>query len=307
MKLFYYKDEKGNFGDDLNPWLWSRLLPGFFDDDASAWFVGIGTLLNHKLPTAGIKHVFGSGYGYGRKPAIDSSFNFICVRGPKTAAALGLSAETALTDSAILIRATSVPAQPKRFRFGFMPHHISTRHFAWETLCRDLGFSYIDPAWTVDRALSAMGACEIMICEAMHGAIVSDALRIPWIPVSCYDHIDSFKWEDWLQTLALPYVPVPVTSVHDGETRLAPAARGKNRIKRHLRALGLWSGAWTPPLPAASPPGVRDQARRDLLRASTTRPYLSADAVCESLAARYLEKIETVRKLRQRDGAFGGT
>ena len=33
MKLYYYKAPLGNFGDDLNPWLWPRLLPDIFDDD----------------------------------------------------------------------------------------------------------------------------------------------------------------------------------------------------------------------------------------------------------------------------------
>ena len=45
MKLVYYQDPKGNFGDDLNPWLWERLLPGRLDDDPSELLVGMGTIL----------------------------------------------------------------------------------------------------------------------------------------------------------------------------------------------------------------------------------------------------------------------
>ena len=32
MKLFYYKDPTGNFGDDLNPWIWYSLAPELFND-----------------------------------------------------------------------------------------------------------------------------------------------------------------------------------------------------------------------------------------------------------------------------------
>jgi succinoglycan biosynthesis protein ExoV len=35
MKLFYFKDPAGNFGDDLNLWLWPKVLPGILDEDGS--------------------------------------------------------------------------------------------------------------------------------------------------------------------------------------------------------------------------------------------------------------------------------
>lgn len=50
MKLFYYKEKIGNFGDDLNLWLWPRIAPGLLDNDEQTFFVGIGTLLNSALP-----------------------------------------------------------------------------------------------------------------------------------------------------------------------------------------------------------------------------------------------------------------
>ena len=58
VKLYYYKATAGNFGDDLNSWLWDRLLPNAFDgicyhrhsshernNNENTLFVGIGTLL----------------------------------------------------------------------------------------------------------------------------------------------------------------------------------------------------------------------------------------------------------------------
>ncbi len=67
MQLYYFKDRRGNFGDDLNPWLWRQLLPEVMQGSPDELFVGIGTLLNHRLPAAPLKHVFGSGHGYGTK------------------------------------------------------------------------------------------------------------------------------------------------------------------------------------------------------------------------------------------------
>src|ERR1700730_15098645 len=94
-----------NFGDSLNPWLWDRLLPGAFDEDLSEILVGIGTILNHKIPVVGHKHVFGSGYGYGWIPNVHGSdYTIYCVRGPRTASRLNLPPRLAITDPAVLVR-----------------------------------------------------------------------------------------------------------------------------------------------------------------------------------------------------------
>ena len=84
MRLYYYRDPVGNFGDDLNPWLWSRLIPDLLDDQSDELFVGIGTLLNQLVPKATRTVVFGSGAGYGELPEIYETWEFYCVRGPLT-------------------------------------------------------------------------------------------------------------------------------------------------------------------------------------------------------------------------------
>src|SRR4051794_17394139 len=96
MRLYYYKDPIGNFGDDLNPWLWPRLISNIFDVNNEIIFLGIGTLLNQKVDrrvaASAFKVVFGSGVGYrkGKLPLIDNRWKFYCVRGPLSAYALSL-------------------------------------------------------------------------------------------------------------------------------------------------------------------------------------------------------------------------
>ena len=72
MKLFYYKDPGGNFGDDLNAWLWPRLIPELLDDRDDTLFVGIGSILDRRIPQEPRKIVFGTGVGYGLLPVLDS-------------------------------------------------------------------------------------------------------------------------------------------------------------------------------------------------------------------------------------------
>lgn len=298
MKLYYYKDELGNFGDDLNPWLWDKLLPGFLDEDENEWLIGIGTLLNHKLPISGIKHVFGSGYGYGSKPKIDDTYNFLCVRGPKTAEALNLPKSLALTDSAILIKAVKMPNVEKKYKFGFIPHHTSIGNFSWGTLCAELGFNFINPEWAVDRVLSELGKCEIVMCEAMHGAIVCDALRIPWIPIKCYSYISDFKWQDWLLTVDMAYEPVEIPSLFDVERRLTLYKRQRNRLKRVLISMGISNKFRTGLHAANSSQKLIEKATNELQLATRSKTFLSKEASCDSLFNQYLEKLEVLKKSR---------
>ena len=49
MKPYYWESQHGNFGDDLNLWLWDFLLPGFREAHADVLLVGVGTVLNSAL------------------------------------------------------------------------------------------------------------------------------------------------------------------------------------------------------------------------------------------------------------------
>jgi succinoglycan biosynthesis protein ExoV len=302
MRLYYFKDPHGNFGDDLNPWLWNQLWPEMQHGAQDEWFVGIGTLINHRLPLEPIKHVFGSGFGYGRQPPIDDRWVFHAVRGYETARALRLPRDTVITDAAVLIRTVYRPPTTSTrrglgFGFGFMPHCLSSRMYDWASVCAELGFRYIDARWDVNRVLHEMVQCEVVMCEAMHGAIVADSLRIPWIPISCYEYISAFKWRDWLSTLELPYAPHRITSLYDAQRGLDSQTQFKNVIKRLLHTTGLWSERWARPPPTSTDEAARVRALQELRAASGGPVYLSRDALLASHTDRYLDTLDAVRRL----------
>lgn len=300
MKLYYFKDPNGNFGDDLNPWLWKRLIPDILDDESeNEIFVGIGTLLNHRLPDLPIKHVFGSGLGYGRSPQINEKYIFHAVRGYETARVLNLAKDLVITDAAVLVRAVDFPrAKDKSFRFGFMPTGQTISNYDWEAVCRDLGFCYISCHWDVEKILFEISKCETLICEAMHGAIVADAMRVPWLPVRCNDDILDFKWRDWLSSLALPYVPIRITSLYGIEQNSDTITRLKNSLKRSLQACGIWSKRWHRPPPRNTGAVDRERAMQELAAATHKPSFLSTDALIESHISRYTDRIEYFRSTR---------
>lgn len=209
MKLHYYKFKDGvsNFGDAMNPWLWKRILPGIIDEDDSVLFVGIGTLLNDNIPRAPRTIVFGTGVGYGSSlPIVDDTWKIYCVRGPLSAHALGLPADAAVTDPAVLAADVDHNELHEAFKYSFMPHIVSARP-EWELICLELGFGYIDPQWSVAEVLTGIRQTEVLITEALHGAVVADALRIPWIAVQSNDRILPFKWKDWCASIEVNYEP----------------------------------------------------------------------------------------------------
>ena len=48
MKIYYFKDPVGNFGDDLNSWLWDTLIPGYFDSDDTVRLSVLAQLSIHR-------------------------------------------------------------------------------------------------------------------------------------------------------------------------------------------------------------------------------------------------------------------
>lgn len=276
MKLYYYKDPQGNFGDDMNPWLWDRLLPDLLDDNNEEHlFVAIGTVLSHRLPQARRYTVFGSGVGYGDKPNTGiGEWDIRFVRGPLSAEALQLGEGSHITDPAILV-SEFMPEVPKQHKFGFVPHHDSVRNFNWEPLCIKAGIHYISPQQSPETAMREIASCEVIIAEAMHGAIIADSFRIPWIPVRCYPHILDFKWRDWCLSMGLDYRPTEIPSVYKMQDGDNFSKKLKTKIKRYLKRLNIWSTNWTEPPPMQSRPEQIMEAEQSLLAVTKKEAVLS--------------------------------
>ncbi|MEZ5529336.1 MAG: polysaccharide pyruvyl transferase family protein [Porticoccaceae bacterium] len=227
MKLCYYHDSEGNFGDDLNAWLWPRVLPDFFDgtcrhgqeffeenNKESGLFYGIGTILDQRIPPAPTKFVAGSGVGYFSPPQLDKSYRIYFVRGPKSAAKLGIDASLSITDPAILLR-KFLPQAPCTHKVSLMMHCDTAKSGYWEQIAGELGIHYIDPRSTDPIAvIQQLIASEYVITESLHGAIIADAYGIPWVSINSMPHINAFKWHDWCASVGLSYEPTNLISIY---------------------------------------------------------------------------------------------
>jgi succinoglycan biosynthesis protein ExoV len=245
MEVLYYRDPTGklNFGDDLNEIVWRELLPKHVFEVEDVMLMGIGSIFNADLAplsrTRG-KRVFvlGSGAGYWALPPGWENWQILAVRGPLTAELIG-KPEVAATDSAALLSVLPqiVSLASERTTTLFIPHHSSASYGQWEKVAAAAGMTFLDPRWPVPVVMDHFSRARLVVTEAMHGAIVADTLRIPWIPITIGPDTLPFKWRDWTLSLDLPYEPI-----------IVPASSGweilhHRVLKRMAKADGLVSSA----------------------------------------------------------------
>lgn len=209
MNLYFWRSTSGNFGDDLNEWLWPRIFPDFWDPDDDVTFLGVGSIINDGVPETSHRIVFGSGVGIGRLPDDfkDSSWKYYCVRGPLSAKVLQIPENAAITDSAILLRTFPEFIIKENKGVVFVPHWTTAELGHWQKCCRLAGVEFLDPRDESRSVIRRIAGAELVLAESMHAAIVADAFRVPWQPLISENHVVPFKWQDWCLSLGMYYKP----------------------------------------------------------------------------------------------------
>lgn len=284
MALHYYKtfgtqSRLRNFGDDINPWFLPRLFRPEIIESTRICLVGIGTILNDHN-AAQIAHfdrkvVFTSGVGYGEiSPSYDSTWDFVCVRGPRSAELLGLAPELGICDGAILL-GELYPAKPLAARDGvvFIPH-VRTGILCGvglKRICHDLSIGYLTPDAPFETFIETIRSARLVITEAMHGAILADTLRTPWVPIEFLYH-HKFKWQDWFDSIDLPYEcrtlqPVFWDKGRSGKMSGKAVARIMYQcmLMKQTRARHALRGILTDAVPILSADGVLSNRKQRLI------------------------------------------
>ena len=310
----YFRGKHPNFGDELNTWMWQKILPDFFDEDDKELFIGIGSTIGNYYDNSAKKIIFGAGFvpTYSEKPNVHSSdWDIYFVRGPRTAKALNISPDLAIGDAAILLRTVVDLSKKTPEVISFMPHWESLERGNWEEVCKIAGINLIDPRRPVEEVMSELFRSKLVICEAMHGAIVSDAFRIPWIPIIPMDKTHREKWYDWAEALSIDLKPHRLlpssifeaiiywkktrensinnaaalsTKINDGNTNNISSAgrKFKNTIKLIINnglfnKILIYSSAY------------------QLKKLSKSLPCLSGDAVIKNVTEKMLEKVQLLK------------
>ena len=301
-------------------------MPGFFDEDLANIFVGIGSTIGMaaneeqlaRVFSKATKIIFGAGFvpDYHEKPNVAASdWRVYFVRGPRTAQQLNLNPALAISDSGLMVRTCIDRSSYTPSVVSFMPHWESMDRGNWSQACHEAGINLIDPRLPVQSVFKQLLRSKMVICEAMHGAIIADALRIPWVPVIPLNAAHRGKWYDWAESLDIQLRPEALWPSGLGEVgrstfrHLIPSVMqgGSLSILRPASSANASTlMRWTKQVMMESPasPWVNDQivdlAAGKLARLAKLPGQLSADSAMDRATTRMLEKLEML----QRDYAY---
>jgi succinoglycan biosynthesis protein ExoV len=291
MKIMYYQGKFPNFGDALNTWMWPKILPHFFDEDEKVVFIGIGSTIGNYYEKTAKKIVFGAACvpGYNDRPDVHGGdWEIYFVRGYRTTQILHISPDFALGDAAILLRTVVETQRTSSEVVSFMPHWESLERGNWEHACRQAGINLIDPRRPIDEILRELLRSRMVLAEAMHGAIVADALRIPWVPLLPLDALHRAKWFEWALALGIDLKP----------HRFLPSSlfEAKTTLKHRPTLVKLIDSASCSPTSHLINKGAIYGAAHRLTQLARVSPCLSDERVIDRVTERMLEKVQLLRR-----------
>lgn len=311
MKVFFCKVDGGNFGDDMNEWFWDDLFPGHSEIAPDTTLFGIGSILwRQNFVDNGKVIVMGSGSGYGVVPSeLPQNTEIGFVRGPRTARLLGLPPEHAITDPAAMVSTFD------RFQdfntsgeIVFIPH-VGTAKLPlnWERVAARAGVAYVSPADDSEHVILKLARAKLVLAESLHGAIIADAFRVPFVPVCLSPTFNTHKWLDWAESLDMDIefeeflvglkqtrkrlvqikktllgVKPSVPRVETSGTRVAQVVTQEE--KAHGRK-------WI----ARLAPAIEVMLVRDLKRAAMFPGFLSGDKILRTRQAQITARIDEIR------------
>jgi len=216
MNLYYFKNTKySNFGDELNDILFNKLFSKEFNShkNKNIDFYGIGSIIDNRISTKRKSVFFGTGIRDVTKTYNTTNFDIRFVRGPITSNILGFKGKKVIADAAYALLNTPelLPTKPhkKKFKFSLMPHYKQMNKVNWHKIEKITNIHIIDPRKDCFHIMDEIASTEKLLTIAMHGAIVADILRVPWLRMKM-EAIDSeiplvteIKWTDFLIPLNL--------------------------------------------------------------------------------------------------------
>jgi pyruvyltransferase len=245
INAYWYKIKEGhgNFGDELNHYIISRLsghsvnqviipstgfdyiykslsfifyrvvslrdypklLIQFFLTD---FIVGIGSVI--AVPNSSKAKIWGSGII--KKDDKINPASFLAVRGKytqKRLKELNFTVPETIGDPALLLPLIYYPNKTKKYQLGIIPHHIHYKNIK-ERIC-DTKIKIINLTDPIEKVIEEINSCHYTISTSLHGIIVSQAYGIPSLWYTYKEKSlfgDNIKFYDYFSSVGIEeYIP----------------------------------------------------------------------------------------------------
>lgn len=236
MKLHFWNGP--NFGDRLNKFIFPKIFPDLLNKaDDDRLLCGIGSIIEKNLiPNDKKIIVFGSGMRHPLYEGDLTGWDIRFLRGPLSANCLSRS-DNFIADTAYCLPFVDEfmhlsNKTKKKHRASLMPYFSYAPLLPWRRMCNYVGINYIDPAGNPNDIIREILSSERIIAGAMHGAIVADICRVPWVRLRMDQFPNEealtteFKWADWMCSVGLKTAPCIKLSSVDlrGDTKMLSKA-----------------------------------------------------------------------------------
>jgi succinoglycan biosynthesis protein ExoV len=234
MKLSFW--DGPNFGDQLNRYIFPRLFADLLDDGNDTALYGIGSVIDlNIIPKIAPAVLFGTGLRDPFREYDGHNWDIRFLRGPLSVRSFS-PATRYIADAAYLLTLiedfrVSVLSTSKRFKVSLIPYFSYVKPLPWRKLCALLDFHFIDPSGHPDHVLREIAASDFVVAGAMHGAIIADICRVPWLRLRMDQYpsesffLSEFKWADWASALEIEETPSVSLSSVDLRTPVTRAKR----------------------------------------------------------------------------------
>ena len=208
-----------NFGDQLNPWLFSK-IKGISNTDITKVplttkqsiprYYMIGSIL-HTIESSNVE-VWGTGFCYHETPKVMPT-KIHAVRGPLSRIkfiSLGSDCPEVYGDPALLLPKYYTSNVKKEYKYGVIQHFGHKEETAWISKYKnDPNVNIIDiQNPSITDFIDEINKCEVLLSSALHGIICGDAYGIPSYAINfsvnnCYNW---FKFNDYFLSVGRPLI-----------------------------------------------------------------------------------------------------
>jgi pyruvyltransferase len=211
VPIFYFTKVK-NIGDQINPWLISRLFgsEAILCTQEQEHVLAIGSLMGIANRRS---RIWGTGVLHPSAISEDIvSDNVYAIRGKLSYEAMqaqGIAMrDIPLGDPGFLVSqiVEGWPQVKKKYRLGLAAHYMDRTHPWVRTLLARSDVADLNVQADPEVFLATLAACEAVASSSLHGLIFAEALHVPnvWIELSDKVLGDGFKFRDWFSLAEMP-------------------------------------------------------------------------------------------------------